>query len=100
MKSMFSIPKDKIAEFCRKWRINELALFGSVLREDFGENSDVDILVSFEPDAPWSLYDWVDMADELKNIFGRQVDVLEREGLRNPYRRHAILNSCEVIYAA
>jgi len=55
------VPKDEIAAFCRKWQITEFALFGSVLREDFGPGSDVDVLVTLAPEAQWSLYDWVDM---------------------------------------
>ena len=94
------IDRERIAEFCRKWRITEFALFGSVLREDFGPHSDVDVLVSFEPEAPWSLFDLVDMIEELKRLFGRDVDLVEKEGLRNPFRRHAILTTKQVIYAA
>lgn len=96
------IPIDhkRIAEFCRRWRISEFALFGSVLRDDFRPDSDVDVLVSFEQEAPWSLFDFVDMAEELKTLFGRNVDVIEKAGLRNPFRRHAILTTKQVIYAA
>jgi len=94
------IPTDRVAAFCEKWRITELALFGSVLREDFGPDSDVDVLVALAQDAPWSLYDWVEMIDELKAIFGREVDLVSKDGLRNPFRRHAILTTREVIYAA
>ena len=94
------IPKAKIVEFCRRWMITELAIFGSVLREDFNPESDVDVLVSFVKDAPWSLFDLVQMQEELKEIFGREVDLVEKAGLRNPFRRHAILTNKEVIYAA
>jgi hypothetical protein len=94
------IPGDRITEFCRKWKIAELALFGSVLRDDFRPDSDVDVLVSLSGDAHWDLFDWVDMIEELKVIFGREVDLVEKSGLRNPFRRHAILSSKEVIYAA
>lgn len=95
-----AIPQDKIAAFCRRWQITELALFGSVLREDFGPESDVDVLVTFAPDAPWSLLDLVDMAEELKALFGREVDLVEEGALRNPFRRRAILRTREVVYAA
>ncbi len=88
-----------VAAFCRKWKIREFALFGSVLRDDFQPDSDVDILVSLEPDAPWSLWDWIDMKDELTALFGREVDLVEKDGLRNPFRRHSILTSKQVIYA-
>lgn len=98
-----NIPKEKIADFCRRWKITEVALFGSVLREDFSPESDVDVLVSFAPDARWSLLDHVEMQDELKIIFGRNVDLISKRGIersRNPIRRKEILESAEVIYAA
>lgn len=95
-----TVDEAKIAEFCHKWQVTELSLFGSVLREDFGPESDVDVLVTFAPNAPWSLFDLVDMVDELQLIFGRKVDLVERDALRNPIRRRAILSSREVIHAA
>ena len=91
---------DQIAAFCQKWKITELAVFGSVLRNDFRPDSDVDTLVSFADDAHWSLYDWVDMQEELKGMIGRGVDLAEKKGLHNPFRRHAILTTKQVIYAA
>jgi len=94
------IPKDKIEDFCKKWKISEFSIFGSALREDFSPKSDVDVLISFEPDIPWSLFDWVDMIEELQRILGREVDLVEKSGLRNPFRRREILNSRQVIYAA
>ncbi len=100
MGDSLSIDPEKIAAFCQRWKIAELSLFGSVLREDFGPDSDVDILVSFVPDIPWSLYDWMAMQEELKVLFGRDVDLVEKSTLRNPFRRHAILPSRKVIYAA
>lgn len=93
-------PVDKIAAFCRKRKITELAVFGSVLRNDFRPDSDVDVLVSFANDADWSLFDWVDMQEELKDMIGRNVDLVEKKGLHNPFRRHAILTTKQVIYAA
>jgi uncharacterized protein len=99
IKSNINIPLDQIEAFCRKWKIKEFALFGSVLREDFSANSDIDVLISFEPDIPWSLYDWVDMIEELQVIFGREVDLVEKSGLKNPFRRHEILHNSQVIYA-
>ncbi|OHB66883.1 MAG: DNA polymerase subunit beta [Planctomycetes bacterium RBG_13_62_9] len=94
------VPIEKIAEFCRKWKVQRLSLFGSVLREDFGPQSDVDVLVSFQPDSTWDLLDLVDMRDELMTLFGREVDLVEEEGLRNPFRRANILSTRQVIYAA
>jgi predicted nucleotidyltransferase len=99
-KLQIQIQQDKIDDFCLRWRISELALFGSVLRDDFRRDSDVDILVSFSEEAQWSLYEWVEMLEELERIFGRQVDLLSRRSLRNPFRRHEILSTQEVLYAA
>lgn len=90
----------RLAEVCRRWRITELNLFGSVLRDDFRPDSDIDVLVSFEPQAGWSLLDIVRLAEELEQVFGRKVDLVEKEALRNPFRRHEILSHREVIYAA
>ena len=100
---MIDIPRDQIADFCRRWKIAELALFGSVLRDDFRPDSDVDVLVTFATDAQWSLFDHVDMEDELKEILGRPVDLVNRRGIersRNPFRRKAILESAQVVHAA
>jgi len=94
------IQGDKITSFCRQWKIRELSLFGSALRDDFRSDSDVDVLVSFFEDARWSLFDLVSMADELSNVFGRPVDLVEKEALRNPFRRQSILSTRKIIYAA
>jgi len=94
------IDREKIAGFCTRWKIVEFSLFGSVLREDFRPDSDVDVLVTFDSAARWSLFDLVDMQEELKALFGRNVDLVEMEGLRNPFRRRSILRSKEVIHAA
>jgi predicted nucleotidyltransferase len=98
--SRVDIPRGRIAEFCRKWKVAEFSLFGSVLRDDFGPDSDVDVLVSFDPAATWDLFDLVTMRDELMAMFGRAVDLVEKEGLRNPFRQRGILSTREVIYAA
>jgi uncharacterized protein len=95
-----TIDPDQIADFCRRWKITELALFGSVLREDFRPDSDVDVLVTFEPGAPWTLWDLSRMRIELEAIFGREVDLVEKKALRNPFRRQAILANQRVVYAA
>jgi predicted nucleotidyltransferase len=79
--------------------VRELSLFGSVLREDFRPDSDVDVLVSFEPGAPWDYFDWADLASDLRALVGREVDIVEKEALRNPFRRRAILQNRQVIYA-
>ena len=100
LKPKFDLPISSITEFCRKWKILEFALFGSILREDFRPDSDVDVLVSFSEDAPWTLWDLIRMREELQEIFGRKVDLVEKRALRNPYRRREILRNHEVIYAA
>ncbi len=94
------LPLDLIEAFCRKWRIDELALFGSVLRDDFSLESDVDVLVTFSPDAQLSLLDFVTMKEELQEILHRPVDLVSKGGLRNPFRRHEILNTRQIVYAA
>jgi uncharacterized protein len=86
--------------FCRRWRVTELSIFGSALREDFRSDSDLDVLVSFEKEAPWSLWDLIAMRDELAGLVGREVDLVEREGLRNPIRKRRILETCRVVYVA
>ena len=99
VKRNIEIPQQKIIEFCRKWKVIELALFGSVLNRNFRPDSDIDVLISFSEDAQWSLFDLVRMQGELKEIFGREIDLVEKAALRNPFRRHSILHSKEVIYA-
>jgi predicted nucleotidyltransferase len=93
------IPKEQVVAFCAKWQVREFSLFGSVLRADFRPDSDVDVLVTFGPDSDWDLFDLVRMRDELMALFGRDVDLVEKEGLRNPFRRRNILGTREVIYA-
>lgn len=89
-----------IAYFCRKWRVRELSLFGSALRNDFGSDSDLDFLVSFEPDSHWDLLNLVEMKSELEEHFGRPVDLIEKDAIRNPWRRHEILSTRQVIHAS
>jgi len=98
-KVQIEVPQDKIAEFSRKWKITELALFGSVLRDDFRPDSDVDVLVEFSEEADHSLFDFVDMQEELAGLLGRKVDLVEKKGIRNPFRRYEILRAHQVIFA-
>lgn len=96
-------PIAQIKEFCQRWQITEFALFGSVLREDFRPDSDIDVLVTFAPEAHHTLFDLVHMENELKAIFQREVDLVSRRGVeqsRNYLRRNEILSSAQVIYAA
>jgi len=95
-----AIPQEEIADFCRRWKVTEFALFGSALRGDFRPDSDVDVLVSFAPDAHWSLFDLVKMQEELEAIFGRKVDLVKRaavERSENYIRRKSILNNVEIV---
>jgi predicted nucleotidyltransferase len=97
------IPEGKLADFCRRWKISELALYGSVLRDDFRPDSDVDVLVTFEDGARWTLFDFVNMEDELKALFGREVDLSERRAVEkseNYIRRRSILESARTVYVA
>jgi len=91
---------DELEKLCRAWQVRELALFGSVLRDDFGPESDIDVLVRFEPTARWDFWDLLDMREELAELAGRPVDLVEEDALRNPYRRRRILAEREVVYAA
>lgn len=89
----------QIAEFCQHWHIIEFALFGSVLRDDFRPDSDIDVLVTFCSQRLLTLDDWLNMQAEIEALFNRKVDLVSKEYLKNPYRRHEILNTCQVIYA-
>lgn len=99
MSVRINIPKEKVEEFCRKWKIKELAIFGSAIGEDFRPDSDVDVLVVYQDNAAWSFSDLMTAEEELKQIFGREVDLVEKRAIRNPFRRHHILSHREVIYA-
>ena len=100
MPARIAVDQERIAELCRRHRIRELALFGSVLRDDFGLDSDVDVLADFALDAKVSLFDLVRIQAELALILGRNVDLVDRRGLRNPFRRAEILRTAERVYAA
>lgn len=102
MKIAIELPRSQIAEFCQKWQVTELALFGSVVRDDFRPDSDIDILVQFHPDAHPTFSTLDQMETELKNLFNREIDLVTRQGIeasRNYLRRHEILSSVQVIYA-
>ena len=103
MSVRIAIDRERIADFCRRWKIVEFSLFGSVLRDDFRPDSDIDVLVSFASDAEWSLFDHVAMEDELTAMIGRKVDLLSRRAIErseNWIRRKAILGSAEAVYIA
>jgi len=97
------VPEREIAAFCSRWHIVELALFGSALREDFGPDSDLDVLVTFAPEADWGLLDHLRMEDELARLFGRKIDLFTKRAVEQSHnwlRRQEILNTAEVIYGA
>jgi len=99
----FRLPEDQIADFCRRWQITEFALFGSVLRDDFRPESDLDILVTFAPEAEWGLLDHVKMQQELATLFGREVDLVSRRAIErssNWIRRQEILDTAQPVYVA
>lgn len=103
MAARIPVPRETIAEFCQRWKITELALFGSVLRADFRPDSDIDVLVSFSEEVRYSLFDLVHMQEELREILGREVGLVERRAIersQNYLRRKEILGSTECIYAA
>jgi predicted nucleotidyltransferase len=97
------IDRPKVEDFCRRWKITELAFFGSVLRDDFRPDSDVDVLVVWAEDARWGLFDHIHAEEELAGILGRPVDLVDRgaiEESENPIRRRHILERAETFYVA
>ena len=103
MRLPITFDHDKLADFCRRWKVSELAAFGSVLRDDFRADSDIDMIVGFSPDADWSLLEHIAMQDELTAILGRRVDLVTRRAVersRNWIRRKAILESVQPVYVA
>ncbi|MEW6201707.1 MAG: nucleotidyltransferase domain-containing protein [bacterium] len=102
-KIKIELPKEELKKFCEKWQIKELALFGSALREDFWQDSDIDVLVTFNEGARHTLFDLFHIEEESSRIFGREVDLVSRRGIeasRNYIRRKAILSSAEAIYVS
>ena len=101
IEASIQMPKEQIAEFCRRWLIKEVALFGSVLRADFGPESDLDILVSFSAEADWGLLDHLKMEKELAVIFNRKIDLFTKRAVEknhNRLRRQEILRTAEIVY--
>jgi predicted nucleotidyltransferase len=100
-KPNINLPGSQIADFCQRWHIRELALFGSVLRDDFRPDSDLDILVTFAPEANWSLLDHLRMERELATLLNRKIDLFSRQAVERSHnwmRRLEILNTAEVVY--
>jgi len=102
-KRNIDLPKEQIADFCRRWQITELALFGSVLRGDFDPDSDLDVLVTFASGADWSLLDHLRMEQELTELLGRKIDLLSKRAVEQSHnwiRRREILTTSQVIYVS
>ena len=89
-----------VIHLCKKYSINELSIFGSSIRDDFTPNSDIDILVSFTKGSEISLFDIMDLEKEFSQLLGKEVDIVEKESLKNPIRKNKILSTREIIYAA
>jgi predicted nucleotidyltransferase len=97
------LDRPEVADFCRRWKVRELAVFGSALRDDFSADSDIDLLVSFEADANWGLFEQVTMETELAALLGRRVDLVSRRAIErsaNWIRRQSILESAETVHVA
>jgi len=100
-KVRIALPRKKIAAFCRKWQVREFSLFGSVLRDGFRPDSDIDVIVDFETGAVHTLFDLAVMTEELETIFGRRVDLMTLSSVRqsrNYLRRKEILSTREPVY--
>ncbi|MCS6919738.1 MAG: nucleotidyltransferase domain-containing protein [Fimbriimonadales bacterium] len=102
MRKGVQVDLDVLREFCQRWQVAELAVFGSLLTENFRPDSDIDVLISFQPEARPTLLSMAQMESELSDIFGRPVDLVEKRALersRNPFRKSSILSRVEVLYA-
>lgn len=100
MPSGLNVDSERLESLCLRWGIRELSLIGSAIRSDFGPASDVDVLVSFSAGSGWSVLDLVRLSDELEALFGRRVDLVEKEAVRNPFRKRTILEDRHVLFAA
>jgi predicted nucleotidyltransferase len=102
-KTAIRLPEAELAEFCRRWKITKLEVFGSIVRDDFGPDSDVDFLVTFDADVRLTLFDLVHAESELSSLIGRPIDLIEREPIeksKNWARRRMILGSARTVYVA
>jgi predicted nucleotidyltransferase len=94
------IDEDIVISLAKKYGIRKISLFGSALRADFNRESDLDFLVEFEKERSYSLFDLFSIREDFSRALGRKVDLVEKAGLRNPYRKKAIIDSARLIYAA
>lgn len=99
VKERLQASPSQIADFCQRWNIIELALFGSILRDDFRPDSDIDILASFAPNTSWNLFDLMQMQEQLESMLGRTVDLTQKQQLNNPFIRAEILRTYHIIYS-
>ena len=88
----------QIADVCKKYGIKEMSLFGSILSNRFSDKSDVDVMITFLPQLHRSYFDLLEIKEQLSDIMGRDIDLVEKEAIKNPYRRKRILNNLQVIY--
>lgn len=102
LRERLKVEQSKLVEICEQFDIAELGLFGSVLRDDFraegDDPSDVDLLIVYGPEHEATWKDWICLNDDLKALFGREVDVIEKRLLENPYRRKEILETTRMVY--
>lgn len=101
MNYRLNLSNNTLKDFCDRWQITSFALFGSILRNDFSPDSDIDILVTFANDATWTLFDHVTMQNELEVLLGHEVDLVSKRAVEwshNKFRRQAILESAQVVY--
>lgn len=99
VKERFKASPSQIADFCQRWNIIELALFGSILRDDFRPDSDIDILASFAAHSSWNLFEFIQMQEQLESMLGRDVDFTQKQQINNPFSRAEILQTCHIIYS-
>ena len=95
-----SINEKELIEIVKSFKIKEVYLFGSILREDFSESSDIDILIVFQENSNYSLFEFIDLKEKMELCLSRRVDLVEKDGITNPYRRKEILSTARRIYVA
>jgi predicted nucleotidyltransferase len=100
LKNGIILNNNDVIHLCKKYSIVELSIFGSSIRDDFTQNSDVDILVSFDSNSNVTLFDIMDLESEFKKLLKREVDIVEKEALKNPIRKNKILSTRKILYAA
>lgn len=96
----YELNEKELIELAKQFKVKQLYLFGSVLREDFNAQSDIDIMVVFDSDTEFSYFDLYDFKEKLQQLFNRRIDLIEKDGLVNPFRRSEILSTARLIYAA